>query len=329
MKLEPSPNHDLSHNHDFLGASQARHERRTHLVIVLTAVMMVIEVTGGIIFGSMALLADGWHMASHAAALSISALGYLVARRHAADPRFGFGTGKVGELAGFASALLLGFIAVFMAYESVLRLVNPVNIAFNQAIGVAVVGLVVNLVSALMLKEEHHSHEHAQGHHVHDDHDDYHGSEEHEHDHSHHTDHNLKSAYIHVVADALTSVLAIVALSAGKFWGWVWLDPVMGIVGAVVIARWSWGLLRDTGRVLLDMNLSPVLERRIRQSLEQGGDRVSDLHLWRLGPGHLGAIVSIVSDRPQPNGVYRAKLAAFDQISHLTVEVQQRGGGAA
>jgi len=304
-----------AHGHDFLGASQARHERRTHLVIALTAVMMVIEVTGGIIFGSMALLADGWHMASHAAALSITALGYLVARRHAADPRFCFGTGKVGELAGFASALLLGFIAVFMAYESVLRLVSPVTIAFNQAIWVAVIGLVVNLVSALMLKEGHHDHGHSHDHH--DEHD-------HGHDHSHDTDHNLKSAYMHVVADALTSVLAIVALSAGMFWGWVWLDPMMGIVGAVVIARWSWGLLRDTGRVLLDMNLSPDLEQRIRQTLEDGGDRVSDLHLWRLGPGHLGAIVSIVSGDPQPNAVYRDKLAAFDQISHLTVEVHQR-----
>jgi len=303
-----------THGHDFLGASQARHERRTHLVIALTAVMMVIEVTAGVIFGSMALLADGWHMASHAAALSITALGYWLARRHAADPRFCFGTGKVGELAGFASALLLGFIAVFMAYESVLRLVSPVTIAFNQAIWVAVIGLVVNLVSALMLKEEHHDHGHGHSH----DHD------EQEHGHSHDTDHNLKSAYMHVVADALTSVLAIVALSAGKFWGWVWLDPVMGIVGAVVIARWSWGLLRDTGRMLLDMNLSPELEQSIRRTLEQGGDKVSDLHLWRLGPGHLGAIVSIVSHDPQPNAAYRDKLAAFDQISHLTVEVHQR-----
>lgn len=317
--MNPEEIKPFAHGHDFLGASQARHERRTHLVIALTAVMMVIEVTAGVIFGSMALLADGWHMASHAAALSITALGYWVARRHAADPRFCFGTGKVGELAGFASALLLGFIAVFMAYESVLRLVSPVNIAFTQAIWVAAIGLVVNLVSALMLKEGHHDHGHS-----HDHHDEH----EHGHDHSHDTDHNLKSAYMHVVADALTSVLAIVALSAGMFWGWVWLDPVMGIVGAVVIARWSWGLLRDTGRVLLDMNLSPELERRIRRNLEDGGDKVSDLHLWRLGPGHLGAIVSIVSHDPQPNGVYRAKLAAFDQISHLTVEVHKNTGVA-
>ena len=321
--MTPEESQLYAHGHDFLGASQARHERRTHLVIALTAVMMVIEVAGGIIFGSMALLADGWHMASHAAALSITALGYLVARRHAADPRFCFGTGKVGDLAGFASALLLGFIAVFMAYESVLRLVDPVNIAFNQAIGVAVVGLLVNLASALMLKEDH---DHGQGHDQGHDHD--HATGEHQHD-AHDIDHNLKSAYMHVVADALTSVMAIVALSAGKFWGWVWLDPVMGIVGAAVISRWAWSLLRDTGRVLLDMSLSPELERRIRQSLEQGGDQVSDLHLWRLGPGHLGAIVSIVSDRPQPNGAYRAKLAGFGQISHLTVEVQRREGRAA
>ena len=208
------------HGHDFLGAGQERHERRTHLVIALTAVMMVVEIGAGIIFGSMALLADGWHMASHAAALSITALGYWLARRHSDDPRFCFGTGKVGELAGFASALLLGFIAVFMAYESVLRLISPVAIAFNQAIGVAVVGLVVNLVSALMLRDSHdHGHDH------HHDHD-------HDHDHDHEVDYNLKSAYLHVVADALTSVLAIGALSAGKYLGWVWMDPIMGVVGA-------------------------------------------------------------------------------------------------
>jgi cation diffusion facilitator family transporter len=313
--VTPEENQAFCHTHDFLGASQARHERRTHLVIALTTVMMIIEVAAGTIFGSMALLADGWHMASHAAALSISALGYLVARRHAADPRFCFGTGKVGDLAGFSSALLLGFIAVFMAYESLLRLVNPVAIAFNQAILVAVIGLVVNLVSALMLKEEHHDHDHGHGHeHEHD----------HDHDHDHHTDHNLKSAYMHVVADALTSVTAIVALIAGKFWGWVWLDPVMGIVGAAVIARWSWGLLRDTGRVLLDMSLSPEPAQSMRRVLEEEGDEVSDLHLWRLGPGHLGAIVSIVSDHPRPTAAYRDKLAGFSEISHLTVEVHPR-----
>jgi cation diffusion facilitator family transporter len=294
------------HNHDFLGAAQARHERRTRLVIGLTAVMMVVEVAGGIVFGSMALLADGWHMASHAAALSITALGYWLARRHSQDPRFCFGTGKVGELAGFASALLLGFIAVFMAYESLTRLVHPVAIAFNQAIGVAVVGLAVNLVSALMLRED-------QG-------------RGHEHSHPHHTDHNLKSAYLHVVADALTSVLAIAALTTGKYLGWVWMDPVMGLAGALVIARWSWGLLRDTGRNLLDVNPLPELEAEIRQALESAdGDQVADLHLWRLGPGHLGAIVSVVSDQPKPTAYYKRLLANHPEISHLTVEVHRRG----
>ncbi len=299
------------HGHDFLGASQERHERRTRLVIALTAVMMVVEITAGVIFGSMALLADGWHMASHAAALSITALGYWLARRHAGDPRFCFGTGKVGELAGFASALLLGFIAVFMAYESVVRLIDPVTIAFNQAILVAVVGLVVNLVSALMLRDDHgHSHAHDHG----------------DHNHGHEVDHNLQSAYMHVVADALTSLLAIGALATGKFLGWVWMDPVMGIVGSLVIARWAWGLLRDTGQVLLDVNPLPGLAEEIRATLqERPGDEVTDLHLWRLGPGHLGAIVSLVSGDPQPTAYYRGLLAGHPEISHLTVEVHERG----
>ena len=307
------------HGHNFLGHGQDRNERRTRLVIALTAGMMVVEVTAGFIFGSMALLADGWHMASHAAALSITALAYWLARRHANNPRFCFGTGKVGDLAGFASALLLAFIALLMGYESILRLVSPVGIAFNQAIGVAVIGLVVNLVSALMLKEEHH---HGHGH-----------EHEHEHDHGdglrhrhdHHTDHNLKSAYLHVVADALTSVLAIAALSAGKYLGWVWMDPVMGLVGAVVIARWSWRLLYETGQVLLDASPQQNVSQKIRDALEAGGqDRVTDLHVWRLGPGHLGAIVAVSATEPQPPAYYRDKLAGVSGLSHLTVEVDPR-----
>jgi cation diffusion facilitator family transporter len=293
------------HDHDFLGAAQARHERRTRLVIVLTAVMMVVEVAAGLIYGSMALLADGWHMASHAAALSITALGYWLARRHASDPRFCFGTGKVGDVAGFASALLLAFIALLMGYESIVRLFSPVTIAFNQAIMVAVVGLVVNLLSAYLLKEDHqHGHDH-------------------DHDHQqHHADHNLKSAYMHVVADALTSVLAIVALAVGKYLGWAWMDPVMGIVGSVVIARWAWRLIGDTGRVLLDVNSQPEVAEKIRQTLGAlEGTRVTDLHLWRLGPGHLGAIVSLVAAHPRSPDYYKDILAKHYQISHLTVEV--------
>ena len=294
------------HAHDFLGAAQTRNERRTRLVIALTAVMMVVEVAAGLIYGSMALLADGWHMASHAAALSITALGYWLARRHASDPRFCFGTGKVGEIAGFASALALAFIALMIGYESVVRLLAPVAIAFNQAILVAVVGLAVNLLSAYLLKEQHHH-----------DHQDDHG-----HDHQHHADHNLASAYMHVVADALTSLLAIVALAAGKYMGWAWMDPLIGIVGSVVIARWAWWLLGDTGRVLLDMNSQPEVAEKIRQTLGSlEGTRVTDLHLWRLGPGHLGAIVSLVAAEPRAPSHYKELLAGLCHISHLTVEV--------
>ncbi len=293
------------HSHVFLGQGQEHNERRTHLVIALTAVMMVVEVAAGLVFGSMALLADGWHMASHAAALSITALGYYLARRHADNPRFCFGTGKVGELAGFSSALLLAVIAVLMGYESLLRFFAPVAISFNQAIVVAILGLLVNLVSALLLSEKHH---HAQAE---------------DHDHGQHTDYNLKSAYLHVLADALTSLLAIVALSAGKYLGWVWMDPAMGIVGSLVIARWSWRLLRDTGRILLDINPNPEAAGRIRQAVESGdGDRVTDLHLWRLGPGHLGAIVSITGPNPKSIGHYRRLLSKCCPISHLTVEVR-------
>jgi cation diffusion facilitator family transporter len=294
------------HDHDFSGASRDRNERRTRLVILLTAVMMVIEIAAGFILGSMALLADGWHMASHTAALSITALGYWLARRHATDPRFSFGTGKVGDIAGFASALLLAFIAALMGYESVMRLFNPVPISFNQAILVAVIGLAVNLASALILKE---SHEHG--------HDQAHGQ-----NHQHHTDHNLKSAYMHVVADALTSLLAIAALAAGKYLGWAWMDPAMGIVGCLVIARWAWRLISDTGKVLLDMNGQPEIAEAIGQAIGSL-DRtwLTDLHLWRLGPGHLGAIVTVVAAEPQPPAYYKGILAGLCQISHLTVEV--------
>ena len=307
--MTPAAVESYCHGHNFLGASHRRNERRTRLVILLTAVMMIVEVAAGIIFGSMALLADGWHMASHAAALSITALGYWLARRHADDARFSFGTGKVSEIAGFTSALLLAFVVLLMGYESFKRLISPVEIAFNQAILVAVIGLVVNLASALMLKESNH-------HHGHDHH------HESGHDHHHHTDHNLKSAYLHVVADALTSLFAIMALVAGKYLGWVWMDPAMGLVGAVVIARWAWGLMGDTGKVLLDMNSDPELTQAISQTIDAlDGTWMTDLHLWRLGPGHLGAIVSVAAREPLPPSYYKALLADQCQISHLTVEV--------
>jgi cation diffusion facilitator family transporter len=300
------------HPHVFLGASHARHERRVWLVVGLTALMTVAEIAAGILFGSMALLADGWHMATHAAALSISAFAYRFARRHADDARFSFGTGKVGELAAFASASILGLIAVLIAYESVVRLFSPVSIRFDEALGVAAIGLAVNLVSAWLLFDEEHRH----GHDRHD-HDRERG---HRHRHGHDT--NIRAAYLHVLADALTSILAIVALLVGRFQGWVWLDPVIGIVGALVIARWSAGLMRSAGAVLLDMVPDDGLAAEIRKAMEIEGDKVADLHVWQLGPGHFGVIVTVVSDRPKTPDACKARLAGLQGLSHVTVEVQ-------
>jgi cation diffusion facilitator family transporter len=275
-------------------------ERRTWLVIALTATMMVLEITAGFIFGSMALLADGWHMASHASALGITAVAYYFARRHATDKRFSFGTGKIGELAGYSSALLLALIALLMAYESVTRFFSPVEIRFDEAIAVAVLGLIVNLVSALILKEKHGEHDH----------------------HHHHEDHNLKSAYLHVLADALTSVLAIVALTTGRFLGWVWMDPLMGIVGAIVISRWSYGLTRDTGSILLDMDINTALTEYIRDLLEADGEnQIRDLHLWRLGSGHFAVIVSLSTRNAHSPDYYKDQLSEIKELRHITVEV--------
>lgn len=301
------------HRHNFLGDAHTRHERRIWLVVGLTVVMMVAEIVAGALFGSMALTADGWHMSTHAAALAISAFAYRFARKHADDARFSFGTGKVGELAAFASAVILGLIAVLIAYESLVRLFLPVSIRFDEALAVAVIGLAVNLVSAWLLfnnedHRDHHPDHHAVGHHHH---------------HSH--DSNIRAAYLHVLADALTSVLAIIALLVGRFQGWVWLDPAIGVVGALVIARWSIGLLRSAGTVLLDMVPRNGLAAEIRKRLEIEGDRVADLHLWQLGPGHMGVIASVVSDRPQAPAVYKERLAELDGLSHVTVETHACG----
>jgi len=304
---------DWRHEHVFLGEAHDRNERRTWLVVGLTATMMVAEIAGGTIFGSMALLADGWHMSTHAGALAIAAGAYRYARRHARDPRFAFGTGKLGDLAGFTSAIVLAMISLGIGYESVVRLFQPVSIHYPEAVAIAVVGLVVNLVSAWLLWDDHH-HDH---HHDHD-HDDHH----HHHDH----DHNLRSAYWHVLADAFTSVLAITGLLAAWAYGWTWLDPVIGVVGAVVIAQWSWSLIRASGAVLLDASPNTALQQTIRDRLEQGHDRIADLHVWRLGPGHHGAIVSLVSDEPAPVETYKARLADLAQLSHLTVEVHRCEG---
>jgi cation diffusion facilitator family transporter len=300
-----------THQHVYLGHRHRHNERRTWLVVGLTTVMMVAEIAGGAAFGSMALVADGWHMATHAAALGIAALAYLYARRYAHDARFSFGTGKLGDLAAFTSAVVLLLIAVLIAYECALRLAQPVSIAFGEAGIIAAAGLLVNLASAWLLRDHHdHGHEHATGHHAH----------------GRPKDLNLRAAYIHVLADALTSVLAIAGLGAGWAFGWRWIDPAVGLVGAAVIAAWAVGLLRDAGRVLLDVTPDRRLLDEIRARLEQDGDRVSDLHVWQLGPGHHAAMVSIVADDPQAPSAYKQRLAGVAGLSHVTVEVESCPG---
>lgn len=301
----------LTHDHVFLAKGHDENARRTLWVVVLTAVMMVGEIIAGAVFNSMALMADGFHMATHAGALAVAAFAYAYARKHAGSGRFTFGTGKVGDLAGFASALVLGVVAIGIAWESVGRLLEPRPVAFGSATLVAVIGLVVNLVSALLLGGGHHHH----GHEHHHDHDHEHA---HGHDHHHHHDNNMRAAFVHVLADALTSVLAIAALLAGRFLGWTWMDPVMGIVGAAVIASWAWTLMRDTAGVLLDAT-DRHLEAEVREEVEGPGDaKITDLHVWRLGPGAYGAIVSYLGAAPAQ--AVRERLARVHELSHVTVE---------
>lgn len=299
-----------AHKHIFLGDDHRRNERRTKLVVALTLTMMVAEIVAGSVFGSVALLADGWHMGTHAAALGISAFAYSYARRHANNPRFTFGTGKVGDLAAFTSAVILGLIALLIAYESAIRLFSPVPIRFAEATTVAVIGLAVNLLSAWLLWDGG-GHSHGNGR----------NQGDHAHQHSH-GDHNLRAAFLHVLADALTSVLAIVALVAGSNFGWIWLDPVIGIVGALVIARWAIGLIRDSAATLLDVVPDQKTAEEIRRRIERGGDRIADLHIWRVGPAHHAAILAVVSDDPKPPEYYKHELGEME-LSHITVEVHR------
>jgi cation diffusion facilitator family transporter len=297
------------HVHTFGQDRPRAAERRTLLVLALTAAMMVVEIGAGLAFGSIALLADGLHMGSHAAALGINAYAYAYARRHADDPRFAFGTGKVNALGGYTGAVLLAAIALAMAWESAARLLAPVPIAFDWAIAVAVVGFVVNAASVLILGVQDHDHDH------HDDDDHHHGH-----------DLNLRSAYLHVLADALTSVLAIAALLAGKFLGAWWMDPMLGIVGAALVTRWSWGLLRDTGRVLLDHQAPEPIQRAVREAVEGVADnRLYDLHIWSVAPGAYAAALGVVTHTPRPPGFYKALIPADLGIVHITVEVQECG----
>ncbi len=425
MSSAPDAFVDGTHAHDFLGSGHRRNERKAWAVIALCSAMMVVEIGGGIAFGSLALVADGLHMSTHAIAMLIAALAYTFARRHAADTRFSFGTGKLGDLAGFSSAIVLALIAVLIGYEAVTRFFAPVHIDFLEAIPIAFLGLVVNIVSAWLLSggdDHHHGHSHkatadlTDAHALHELDTPYGratveidetegparfrvrlagvtataaaalpvsvqtvrsggarasfalrwrgqyfessdsvpephafsavltlGSEaqsanyridfEEPHDHAHSgadRDHNLRAAFVHVAADAAVSVLAILGLTAARYLGWVWMDPMMGIVGAVVISAWAYALVRDTGRILLDMTPDTALASRIRRRVEADGDRVADLHVWRLGPGHLGAILSVVTTEARDVPFYRAALAGFPGLSHLTIEVlaRRRPGGS-
>ncbi|PAK13119.1 CDF family Co(II)/Ni(II) efflux transporter DmeF [Burkholderia ubonensis] len=324
------------HDHIFLGAAHEQNERRTWAVIALCSVMMVAEIVGGSMFGSLALVADGLHMSTHAGAMLIAALAYTYARKHAGDRRFVFGTGKLGDLAGFTSAIVLAMIALLIGYEAVSRFLSPVPIRFGEAIPIAVLGLLVNLASVWLLGGHHHGHGHHHHHahgHAHDEHahDDASKTAGVEHDHDHgdahpHAattrDHNIRSAYAHVMADTAVSVLAIAGLVLARAFGWVWMDPLAGIVGALVIANWSYGLMRDTGRILLDMESDPRFAQRVRSLIEDGGDRVTDLHAWRLGPGHMSAVVSVTTlDCSRDARFYHDLLGPVAGLSHLTVEV--------
>ncbi len=317
------------HSHVFLGSGHEQNERKTWAVIVLCGAMMVVEIIGGSLFGSLALVADGLHMSTHAGAMLIAALAYTYARQHATDERFVFGTGKLGELAGFTSAIILAMIALLIGYEAVLRFLSPITIHFTEAIPIACLGLLVNIASAWVLSgSEHHGHGHAHSiEHDHDEHDHDHGDDHdhehdhHDHDHAAHRDYNIRSAYIHVMADAVVSILAITGLTLARIFGWLWMDPLAGVIGAVVIANWSYGLARDTSRILLDMNPDQPMSAKLRAAIESDGDRLLDLHLWRLGPGHLGAVLSVATDKQRDCGFYRKRLQPFTSLSHVTVEV--------
>lgn len=289
------------HSHYFL-TKNAKGERRTYYVLLLTAATMIVEIIAGSIFGSMALLADGWHMATHTAAFLLTLFAYRFARRHESNPLFAFGTGKVGVLGGFASAVALLVVALVMAIESIHRLIEPQIIQFSWAIGVAFTGLIINIISAILLKDSH-SHSHTDsGAHTHD--------------------HNLRGAYLHVLADALTSVLAIIALLSGKYFGWHWLDPVMGMVGAIIITKWSFGLLKQTSPILLDNSIEKNYELQIRDRIENDSDnRISDIHIWKISEHHYAAIISLVTHYPQKPDYYKQLLGDFRRLSHITIEV--------
>lgn len=317
------------HSHDFT-VIEKQGERRTAQVLAITALTMIVEIIAGLSFGSMALLADGWHMGTHVAAFMITIFAYRYARRHQHNPLFSFGTGKVSVLGGFASAIALAVVALVMAVESLERLLHPQAIHFNQAIIVATIGLAVNIFCAFLLQGDHgHHHGHSHDHDHSDEADDDHAHHGHHKGHPDdpHQDHNLRAAYLHVLADALTSLLAIIALSAGKMFGWHWLDPIMGIVGALVITRWSYGLLRETSPILLDGNSTEAIQQAIHTRIEsQADNRIADLHVWKVGPGSYAVIIALVTHFPQEIGAYRALLADIPALAHVTFEVHHCRG---
>lgn len=294
--------HKWEHEHRF-HISDRRGERNTIRVILLTLIMMVVEIAAGFLSGSMALLADGWHMGTHAVALGITAIAFYYERKHYDNPNYSFGTGKIGVLGGFGSAVVLGVMALLMGGESFRRLISPTMIHFNEAIVVAFIGLAVNVISALLLQEKQgHSHDHGAV--------------------KKHHDHNLRAAYLHVLADALTSLLAIIALFMGKSLGWIWMDPIMGIVGALIIIKWSYGLLVDTGKILLDRDVNPEAVHEIRSKIESDSDnRVVDIHVWRVSPNHLSVIISLVTHHSKPPEYYKKILEEYNEIVHVTVEI--------
>jgi cation diffusion facilitator family transporter len=287
------------HSHDFVVIHE-KGEKRTKQVFVLTLITMVAEITAGFAFGSMALLADGWHMGTHSVAFAITLFAYHYSKKHAKDNKYTFGTGKVSVLGGFASAVALASVAIFMVLESIQRFINPTTIHFNEAIAVAVLGLVVNILCAYLLYG-HHGNAHS---------------------HAHHHDHNIRGAYLHVLADALTSILAIIALSIGKYSGWNWLDPLMGIVGAILITRWSYGLILDTSSILLDRNITLEKTKDIINTIESDSDnRISDIHIWKVGPADYAAMISLVTHFPKNSDYYKNLLSKYEELSHITIEV--------
>jgi cation diffusion facilitator family transporter len=287
------------HSHDFVVIHE-KGEKRTRQVLVLTAITMTAEIMAGFAFGSMALLADGWHMGTHSVAFAITLFAYHYSKKHARDNQFTFGTGKVSVLGGFASAIALVCVAVFMALESIQRFINPATIHFNEAIAVAVLGLAVNIICAFLLYGHHDS----------------------SHSEKHHHDHNIRGAYLHVIADALTSMLAIVALVFGKYFGWNWLDPLMGIVGALLISRWSYGLIAETSSILLDKNIVLEKTREIINAIESDSDnRISDIHVWKIGPADYAAMISLVTHFPKNSEYYKNLLSKYEELSHITIEV--------